>query len=100
MRDWLITHWDEIVTGLGAGSGGTFFTKKWIDRRQDKKLKEHAERITKLERDLEKNAINDTNFKEQFFEHKAIIKDRLDKIDAGQERLHNDLQSLIMKFIQ
>lgn len=87
-----------MAATLGLGAGGSFGMKKFIDREQSKKLKEHElriqvveERSKKNQAEIDKNNALDKRFREEFSEHKQDMKSRFDKIESGIESIKNHL---------
>ena len=80
-------HWATVLTAIGAGGGGGFLGKRFIDRKQDKELKQIDERVSNVEMDLKLNSQADNQFRVEFKEHKTEMGTRMDKIDKGIEKI-------------
>ena len=111
---WLTENWGAIVTVFGGGAAGVG-AKKITDRNQDNRIKsliektkanesaikslkktsmENSSKIGLLETEIEKNSLQDDNFRKQFFDFKDDMKKSVDRIHSGQEKMMDKLYEL------
>ncbi len=101
MKEWFISHWQEILAYIGIGGGSGIIGKKLTDKQQDKKLKDHEDRIMKLEtecitikNDIQNNTVFDKQLRGEFKEYRDLMDKRLSRIEDKQDKIYDHLIKL------
>ena len=63
MKEWILNNWDQLLGAVGVGAGSGFLGKKFIDAKQDSKIKSLDKRMGIVESDLKINTTLDKDFR-------------------------------------
>ena len=74
MKEWILDNWDQLLGAVGVGAGSGFLGKKFIDAKQDSKIKSLDKRVSAVESDLKINTTLDKDFK-------STINNRFDTLE-------------------
>jgi len=120
VKEWFISHWQELAAYIGVGSGSAFGMKKIIDRQQDRNISNNKRLILNIESSMQKkiegieativdlnkkimtlehlinqNTNFDKAFNADFKEYKNSVEKQFDELKRMNQKLFNEVIDLI-----
>lgn len=89
--EWIDSHWLTLATSLGIGSSSGILGKKFIDREQNKKLKELKEQVDMQETRIKTSEDNYKDLSHKLDTNTLLDKELRETLKTRDEQIHQQL---------